>query len=273
MRLKKALKELLPTPALEGMRIVRDVPTLLLQKIAQRCGYNISRSDDYYSPLPSVSELRKTRNRWCNPSALRGITYKLNEMKSYLTNLVSKYGPEFGQLPPYSQVTQFGFGPGYTRTDAFVLYTMIRDRKPSLYLEVGSGVSTYYCSAAAEVNAREGHPLRIKCIEPNPYKALRDIPGIECYEHQVQDIDLSVFAELSPNDVLFIDSSHVLRLDGDVPYLYLEILPALGPGVVVHVHDVPFPFNIPYPPELWVFGDKWPMLWNEAMVLAGVPLL
>src|SRR5207244_12035849 len=52
-----------------------------------------------------------------------------------------------------------------------------------------------------------------------------------------------------------------------VPFLYLEVLPQLNPGVVIHVHDVPFPYNIPYPPQLWIFGQEWPMFWNEAMVL------
>jgi hypothetical protein len=47
----------------------------------------------------------------------------------------------------------------------------------------------------------------------------------------------------------------------------LEVLPTLNSGVVIHIHDVPFPYDIPYPPELWVFWQQTPMLWNEAMVL------
>jgi hypothetical protein len=70
--------------------------------------------------------------------------------------------------------------------------------------------------------------------------------------------------------VLFIDSSHVLKIDGDVPFLYLEVLPRLNRGVVIHIHDVPFPYNVPYPARLWVFGRPWPMLWNEAMVVQAL---
>ena len=58
-----------------------------------------------------------------------------------------------------------------------------------------------------------------------------------------------------------------MRIDGDVPFLYLEVLPTLDAGVFIHIHDVPFPYNVPYPPQLWVFGQEWPMLWNEAMVV------
>jgi hypothetical protein len=82
----------------------------------------------------------------------------------------------------------------------------------------------------------------------------------------VQDVDISLFQSLGPNDVLFIDSSHVVRIDGDVPYLYLEVLPQLNAGVVVQIHDVPFPYNVPYPADHWVFGTVWPRYWTEAML-------
>jgi hypothetical protein len=83
----------------------------------------------------------------------------------------------------------------------------------------------------------------------------------------VQEMQVAFFQKLEKDDVLFIDSSHVLKIDGDVPYLYLEILPTIKPGVVVHIHDVPFPFNTPYPPEHRIFEKPWPRLWNEAMVV------
>ena len=54
--------------------------------------------------------------------------------------------------------------------------------------------------------------------------------------------------------MLFIDSSHVLKIDGDVPFLYLEVLPRLNQASCIHIHDVPFPYNVPYPARLWVFG-------------------
>src|SRR5262249_33139884 len=85
-------------------------------------------------------------------------------------------------------------------------------------------------------------------------------------QKQVQNVDLTTFQKLERDDVLFIDSSHVLKIDGDVPFLYLEVLPSLSAGTVVHIHDVPFPYNIPYPPDLWVF-QVWPVWWNEAMVV------
>lgn len=105
------------------------------------------------------------------------------------------------------------------------------------------------------------------CIEPYPFAKLSTIPGIRILPQKVEDVDISIFQQLQENDVLFIDSSHILRVDGDVPFLFLEVLPVLSVGVVTHIHDIPYPYNFPYPPELWIFGQDWPMFWNEAMVL------
>lgn len=238
-----------------------------IQKYLDAAGYTVARKTDYYSPLTTVSELKATVQRWNRPSALKGVAYDLEHMKAEMSDLLSRYLDEFSRIPPYEELRQMGFGPGYTAIDALTLYMMIRHIKPERYVEVGSGLSTYYCSLAAAKNASEGHPLVVTCIEPYPFDKLYTVPGIQVIAKQVQDVEVSVFHELQRDDILFIDSSHVLKIDGDVPFLYLEVLPSLNVGVVIHVHDIPFPYNIPYPPQLWVFGREWPMLWNEAMVV------
>jgi hypothetical protein len=230
-------------------------------------GFQVARDDDYYSPLPSVTRLQANVSRWKRPSALHGIQYDLEAMKAAFADLLNSYLDEFQGYPPYSEVQKMGFGPGYTEVDALTLYMMIRHLKPRRYIEVGSGVSTYYCSLAAERNAREGHPLEITCIEPYPYQKLSSIPGIRVSEQKVEDADPESFRQLQVNDVLFIDSSHILRIDGDLPFLFLDVLPLLNVGVVIHIHDIPYPYNIPYPPELWIFTSEWPMFWNEPMLL------
>ena len=188
-------------------------------------------------------------------------------MKDNLTNWMGVYQDELDQLPPYEQSLQVGFGPGYTKLDAKILYVMLRVHKPARYLEVGSGLSTFYASLAARQNEREGQPMQITCIEPYPFTALKTISGIELIQKEVQDVDLELFSSLGPQDVLFIDSSHVVRLDGDVPFLFLEVLPALSSGTIIHVHDIPFPYHGPFPPEYWIYQRVWPMWWNESMLL------
>jgi hypothetical protein len=237
------------------------------QRSLEEAGYQVARDEDYYSPLPSVARLRTNAARWNRPSGLHGVEYDLDAMKSALSDLLARYLQEFLTYPPYSEVRQMGFGPGYTAVDALTLYMIIRHLKPRRYIEVGSGVSTFYCDLAAQRNASEGHPLEITCIEPYPYEKLSTIRGIKVLQQKVEDVELSLFQQLQENDVLFIDSSHILRIDGDVPFLFLEVLPTLNVGVVTHVHDIPYPFNSPTPPELWIFGQDWPMFWNEPMVL------
>jgi predicted O-methyltransferase YrrM len=238
-----------------------------VRKYMDLIGYNVALKSDYYSPLTSAAELRSTVHRWNRPSALNAVRYDIEQMKSDLSDLFSRFLDEFSTIPPYEQLRQIGYGQGYTAVDALTLYMMIRHLKPRRYIEVGAGLSTYYCSLAAERNAAEGRPVHITCIEPNPYAKLFEIRGISVIPTQVQEVDLSVFHELEADDVLFIDSSHVVKIDGDVPFLYLEVLPTLQVGTVVHIHDVPFPYNTPYPPELWVLGDERTMQWNEAMLV------
>jgi hypothetical protein len=252
--------------ALACRRFARRNPVAFRGSL-EAAGFQVARDKDYYSPLPSVARLRTNTSRWNRPSSLRGLEYDLAAMKSALAELLARYLDEFLTYPPYAQVQKMGFGPGYTAVDALTLYLMIRNLKPRKYMEVGSGVSTFYCSLAAQRNASEGHPLEMTCIEPYPSEKLSTIPGIRVLPRKVEDVEISLFQQLHENDVLFIDSSHILRVDGDVPFLYLEVLPVHHVGVVTHIHDIPYPYNFPYPPELWIFGQDWPMFWNEPMVL------
>lgn len=266
--LKNSIKKYLPLPVKRGLySIYSETVPKILGKSLGLIGYNVSRQKDYNSPLPTVSHLKKTIHRWYRPSELKGIKYDLAEMKELLASLVSQYSEEFLEIPPYRELHGLGFGIGYDPVDALTLFAMIRHIKPARYLEVGSGLSTYYCSLAAKKNAEEGFPLKITCIEPYPSKKLNSIPGIEILVKEVQDVEPAFFDQLKENDILFIDSSHSLRVDSDVPYLYLDVLPGLKKGVFTHIHDIPFPYNIPYPPEVWIFGKPEPVFWNEAMIL------
>jgi predicted O-methyltransferase YrrM len=252
------------------LKFIRLLKRNLIKKskqIFEYCGLNIARKFDYYSPLPIESKIKENINRWNKPSSMAGIKYDIEDYKDSLQKLMSKYWNEFNAFPNYNENTKIGFGPGYTELDALILYMKLREIKPKKYLEIGSGLSTYYCSLAAKKNKKEDAPLKIKCIEPYPFEKLYSIPDIEIIKDEVQNINKEHFTALEKGDVLFIDSSHVLKIDGDVAYIYLEILPILKPGVIIHIHDIPFPYNTPYPAEQWVLDQTWPMYWNEAMVL------
>ncbi len=235
----------------------------------RRLGWNVARTADFYSPLPVLSEVAATRELWDRPSELVGVRYDLEAMKALLSDLIDSYGSEFVALPPHGEVKGLGYGPGFPVVDALTTYLMVRELFPRRYVEIGSGLSTYYAWLAAAANVREGRPCEMTCIDPFPTGRLRELeaPAVKAIVSKVEAVDLRVFEALDAGDVLFIDSTHVLKLGGDVAFLFLEVLPRLRPGVVVHVHDIHFPYNTPYPAEQYIFRSKWPLYRTEAMVL------
>src|SRR5258705_12361590 len=92
----------------------------------------------------------------------------------------------------------------------------------------------------------------ITSIDPHPN------PGVAPYANEyikapVEDVAVERIVDLlNAGDILFIDSSHTVKTGGDVPYLFLEILPRLKPGVLIHIHDIFLPFDYP---EQWVLQD------------------
>jgi len=239
----------------------------LIQKYFRKYNWNLIRLSDYSSPLPDIIELRKNEKRWNKPSKLNGISFDINQMKQKVSYYVDTYYSEYQSLGSWDKMKDVGYGPGIPEVDCFILYSIIRDIKPKIYIEIGSGLSTYYVSLAREKNQEEGHELEIICVEPYPYKKLYEIDSIEIIKNELQNIDISLFDKLGKDDMLFIDSTHVLKIDGDVPYLYLEILPVLHDNVNIHIHDIPFPYNIPFPANEWILNKKWPVFWNEAMIV------
>jgi hypothetical protein len=273
--MKYFIKKHVPGGFWKKLRALKHSALYAFRMVVERCGFVITRKRDFYSPLPSETELRKTRSRWARPSALTGVAYDLDAMKNFVLELKNEFYSEFSSLPAHRELCRIGYGPGYPHVDAFTLFAMIRKLRPARYFEVGSGLSTYYCSLARQLNRKEGRDTSITCIEPFPFAKLREIEQIELLVQEIQDIPLSHFDSLASGDVLFIDSSHVVRQDGDVPFLFLEVLPRLASGVHVHIHDIPFPYNIPYPPEFWTLLDDpqsnhWPMYWTEAMLLQAL---
>jgi hypothetical protein len=133
--------------------------------------------------------------------------------------------------------------------DAEILHCMIRYFKPGKIIEIGSGYSTLLSAQAILKNQEEedSYKCDLVAIEPYPNALLKTgFPGLsELVSKPIQEIPLSMFEGLTENDILFIDSSHVLRTGGDVQFEYLEILPRLNKGVVVQIHDIRFPEDYP----------------------------
>lgn len=248
------------------MAILRNLHRALTGLI-NRLGFVVAKTSDYYSPLRPVSELKRNVGRWHRPSRMTGVHYDLDAMAATLEGLVAGFGREYAELPSYDELKRQRRGPGFTIVDAQVLYMTLRREKPARYVEVGSGLSTSYAWLAARKNAAEGRPMEMTVLDPFVSEATRSLAGVEILAKEAQDVPADWYSRLQAGDVLFIDSTHIVRLDGEVPHLVLEVLPALHPGVLVHVHDVHFPYNGPADPDAYVFDRRWPMIFTEAMLV------
>jgi hypothetical protein len=147
--------------------------------------------------------------------------------------------------------------------DAEYWYQIIRAIKPRKIFEIGSGNSTLMAVKAINKNHEEDPSYKCEhvCIEPYEMPWLEEV-GVSVIRRGVEEVELSFFSQLQENDILFIDSSHIIRPQGDVLFEYLELLPSLNKGVIVHVHDIFSPKN--YLKE-WL-SDKV-LFWNEQYLL------
>ena len=248
------------------MAIFRTLHRALIGLI-NRLGFVVAKTSDYYSPVRPVAELKHHVGRWHRPSRLTGVSYDLDAITATLEGLVAAFGREYAELPSYDQLKAERRGPGFTLVDAQVLYMMLRRERPARYVEVGSGLSTSYAWRAAQKNAAEGRPMEMTVLDPFVSAATRSLSSVQILAQEAQDVPADWYQRLQAGDVLFIDSTHIVRVDGEVPHLVLEVLPALKPGVLVHVHDVHFPYNGPADPDAYVFDRRWPMIFTEAMLV------
>ena len=217
-------------------------------------------SHHYYEPIVLPQEI--THDLTAERS-LPGVDMNAEEQLAILRAF--NYAAEISEIearPPsdlgYS-FQQLAFGPG----DAEYLYSMVRHYKPKKIIEIGCGNSTKMIRHAIERNAAEEPTYTCEHIGVEPYEnPWLDKLGIKIVRQLVQNVDLDLFRSLGTNDILFIDSSHVIKPQGDVVFLYLTVLPILNPGVFIHAHDICTPRD--YFPQ-WVLNDR--KMWDEQYLL------
>lgn len=212
---------------------------------------------NYESPIPDTITLKD--DLWLKHSELVGIDINEKEQINLLSLFSSKFKEEYESFPrnktkiPYQYYVNNG---SFESVDGEILYCMIRYFKPKKIIEIGSGNSTFLSAQAILKNREEDNSYKCELIAIDPYP--KDVlktgfPGLsKLIPTEVQDVPLSEFSKLKANDILFIDSSHVLKIGSDVQYEYLEILPRINKGVIVHIHDIFFPVEYP---KKWVLED------------------
>lgn len=216
--------------------------------------------DHYYEPLFNTANLRHSLRA---DRVLPGIDWNLQGQRELLKKF--QYQNELKALHRRAiEPLKYNFGNDTFRAgDSEFLYSLIRTIKPRKIIEIGSGNSTLMSLEALQANRREDAQQNcdLICIEPFERPWLEKL-DIKLERRMVEDVDIQVFKNLSKNDILFIDSSHMMRPQGDVLTEYLRILPEIQPGVWVHVHDIFSPKD--YLTE-WIEDEM--KFWNEQYLL------
>lgn len=148
----------------------------------------------------------------------------------------------------------------YAYTDGIVLYALIRHFSPKRVIEIGAGFSSAVMLDTNELFM--GGRIVFTFIEPFAERFFglisdQDRTDTNIIEREVQDVDPAIFDQLEAGDILFVDSSHVVKTGSDVHYILFNVLPRLKSGVIIHFHDVFYPFEYP---EDWVIEGR---NWNE----------
>ncbi len=218
----------------------------------------------FYSPIPDLDDLKKRKNKIFSDNNKTFPGIELNEENQFklLNELLIFYNEMPFKENKNSDHRFYLDNRMYYYSDAIFLYSMIRKFKPQKILEIGSGFSS---SLILDTN-EEYFKNQIDCtfIEPNPERLnnlLKDTDKINLKKEYLQDIDLNIFRELNYGDILFIDTSHVTKTGSEVNFILFELLPVLRKGVLIHFHDIFFPFEYP---QKWVFSGR---AWNEIYIL------
>jgi Methyltransferase domain len=256
---------LLRAAPLYAAALNRFVPGNQAYDAFARHGFHLLRKH-YYLPIPDEADLNDPMLK--DASDLVGIDMNEARAFEFLREIYPKYQAEFQScFPLHRQEGKEEFhvvNGAFMAGDAHVYYTLIRENRPRRIIEVGGGNSSLLAAAACRRNLQQyGVKPHLTVVEPYPSDLLKKgVPGLDALlEERIQTVDLNLFSSLKAGDILFIDSSHVLRPGGDVQREYCEILPRLAPGVLVHIHDI----SLPKPYFQLYFQNH--LYWNEQYLL------
>ena len=219
----------------------------------------------FYSVVPSRKDRRAFLSQPNIPiDSVPGIDIDDKAMMQRLQSFRTYYDEHWFPEEKTEGLRYYYRNTAFEAGDALALYFMIRAFRPRRVIEIGSGFSSAACLDINDhcCNGR----MHVTFIEPYPERLLsllreEDVGKYELVRSRLQDMDVSVFEQLEAGDILFIDSTHVAKLGSDVNRIIFDILPLLKQGVVIHIHDIFWPFEYP---KAWVQEGR---AWNEAYLL------
>ena len=221
----------------------------------------------FYSPIVNVEEVKRNENKiWPLDFEIPIPEIDFNLAKQL--DLIHEFAKFYKDIPfPVLKSSKFRYfyeNPAFSYSDGIILYSFIRHFNPKRIIEVGSGYSSALVLDTLDQLNRPN--VSVTCIEPFDDLLLsiisyKDKRKLTIIKKNFQETSLSLFSQLIKDDILFIDSTHVVKTGSDVNYLILNVLPSLNNGVIIHFHDIFFPFEYP---KNWVFDGR---SWNEAYFL------
>lgn len=215
---------------------------LVVRRTLARVGFQLVYAS-YDSPIPDVAAIEP--GFFDEPRPMPGLEFDVDRQIAFLELELAEHCREFE--PPLSAVDagpgRFHLGNGtYESVDAELLYAFVRRFRPQRVLELGSGYSTLIIREALE---RDGADAADILRTYDPYRSSLLPPESRVTPLRAQEVPDETFRALGAGDVLFVDTSHVVKVGGDVTRIVLEVLPQLEPGVIVHFHDIflPYPYS------------------------------
>jgi hypothetical protein len=207
---------------------------------------------------PYRAEVRHGAGRPAHPQLDAVIGAGRDRYKAVISEL-AELNDYFAVIPiggDPSSPEPFWLNPWFPPLDAMALSGMLKRHDPVRFMEIGSGVSTKYARRAVEAF---GLRTRLTSVDPQPRNEVDRLCD-EVLRQPLEACDPAMFEVLEPGDILFLDSSHRSFQGSDVTVFFLEILPRLKPGVIVHIHDIYLPYDY--------IGGHLRRLWNEQYLLA-----
>jgi predicted O-methyltransferase YrrM len=193
---------------------------------------------NFYSPVPDVERLPS--DTFARRSSMRGIELDLDACVGFLQGLERELG-EFEPPPGFVWDNRM-----YGRVEADVLYAVVRHRHPRRVIELGSGFSSLIIAAALRRNEDDGHHGSYTAYDPYARDFVRrGVDGLSLETISAADVSPSEFEALEQGDVLFIDTSHIVKVGSEVNHLILDVLPTITAGVLIHIHDIFLPYEYP----------------------------
>ena len=238
-------------PLLGLVRRLRESETALAFmrsafRLFQGIGINVS-PNHYYWPVPDIRVLES--RKWPVEKEPVGLDLAFSRQLDFLQRIVPQYQSEWQTASSPFFSASYSYANGYFEAvDAEIAYCLVRHHKPRRIVEVGSGYSSRVLAAALDLNEKaDGVRGELVTIDPYPDRLPKKALGdrVHLIPQAIQNVDLEVFLSLQSDDVLFLDSSHVVSIGSDVVREYLEIIPRIAPGVLIHAHDVFIPADYP----------------------------